>query len=299
MLLNTAAVIVTYNPDRIQLSALIDTLVSSIEHVIIVDNNSSSDVYELISPFAPNFSLLRQSTNSGIACALNIGINYAKTLDSDYVYLFDQDSSPSCHSINQLMYSFQSLSLRIDNLACIGPMYIDRRQKNQSNFYRIEGLRLKRYNLSPEDDPIPVDHLITSGCLFEIAVFEKVGLMNESLFIDYVDIEWCERAISKGAQPYGDPGSFMNHNLGDSPIFLFGTPYPVRSPLRHYYMVRNAIWMYKQTFVRLEWKIVDALRLFRRVVFYSIFAKPQKEHIFMMIKGFWHGLFGKKGCYKR
>lgn len=39
------------------------------------------------------------------------------------------------------------------------------------------------------------DTITTLGSLIPISVFEKVGVMDEPLFIDY---EWCLRAIEKG-----------------------------------------------------------------------------------------------------
>ena len=162
----------------------------------------------------------------------------------------------------------------------------------------MEGLSLVRSSCGSNADLVPVDHLIASGSVIPLKTLDAVGGMREELFIDYVDLEWCERAKSMGYQTYGVCAAKMEHALGDDPISFMGTAYPARSPLRHYYMFRNAIWMYRQNYVRWNWKVVDSLRLLRKYVFYTLFAKPRHIHFWMMTKGMWHGLIGKMGRYQ-
>mgnify|MGYP002888735411 CR=1 FL=1 len=59
-----------------------------------------------------------------------------------------------------------------------------------------------------------VETIITSGSIIPVKVLQNVGLMDETLFIDYIDYEWCLRAIHKGYQIYLSD-SKMRHNMGD------------------------------------------------------------------------------------
>ncbi|WP_286202000.1 hypothetical protein [Ochrobactrum sp. SFR4] len=90
----------------------------------------------------------------------------------------------------------------------------------------------------------------------------------------------------------------MQHDLGDNPIIFFGRKIPVHSPLRHYYHFRNAVWLYKQNWLKTNWKIVDGIKLIRKFVFYSLFTQNRVDHIRMMLKGIWHGLTNKMGAMK-
>jgi len=119
--------------------------------------------------------------------------------------------------------------------------------------------------------------------------------MREDLFIDYVDIEWGLRARHQGFQSYGVCSAYMRHSLGDHPINFFGKNIPLHSPLRHYYHFRNAVLLYREAWVPLNWKLVDGWRLCLKYVFYSLFAKPRMAHWRMMTLGLWHGLKGKTG----
>lgn len=75
-------------------------------------------------------------------------------------------------------------------VASARPRYFDRRQGNALPFIETRGLALHRRTCSAIDDVVDVDYLIASGCLIPQTAIEEVGLMQEDLFIDYVDIEW-------------------------------------------------------------------------------------------------------------
>ena len=124
---------------------------------------------------------------------------------------------------------------------------------------------------------------------------DAVGDMRESLFIDYVDIEWGLRAKSKGFLSFGACGAGMAHDLGDEPFVFFGKKYPHHSALRHYYHFRNAVWMYRQPWLPVHWKLADGWRLLLKYGFYTLFAKPRHQHWWMMTKGVWHGLTDRMG----
>ena len=62
------------------------------------------------------------------------------------------------------------------------------------------------------------DHLISSGSLIRLDVFDKVGLMLEELFIDFVDIEWGMRAKKNGYICYIANNVLMKHSIGDKSV---------------------------------------------------------------------------------
>jgi rhamnosyltransferase len=76
-----------------------------------------------------------------------------------------------------------------------------------------------------------------------------------------------------------------------------GKAHPVRSPLRHYYLFRNALLLYRMRGISLKWKIADALQGVLRFGFYALFAKPRALQIRMMLLGLCHGLIGRTGPF--
>ncbi|MGZ8172765.1 glycosyltransferase family 2 protein [Methylobacter sp.] len=293
------AVVVTYQPERTTLCRLLCALVPQVSFAVIVDNGSPAGIERECSEGLPQHLhgkvvVVSLEDNRGLATAQNIGIAWAKKKGADYILLSDQDSLPHDAMVKELLSAAEHLRMREERLACVGPRYLDPRHDNPPPFLRVQGLRLKR--LTCGGNPVmPVDYLIASGCLIPMDVLEKVGGMRDDLFIDYVDIEWGLRARRLGYQSFGVCAALMTHCLGETPMRFFHRRVPVHSPLRHYYHFRNAILIYKQPGVPLNWKLVDGSRLLMRYGFYTFLTKPRFSHWRMMTLGIWHGLRGKGG----
>jgi len=295
---NVFAVIVTYNPDLTMLDELLDSLLPQVGQAIIVDNCSAVDVSEWFHSIdRDNVTLHKLDENYGIAYAQNIGIKKAPPGDVQFVLLSDQDSKPAENMVFELRNAANKLVASGKKVAAAGPCYVDARQNNPPPFLKIEGLFVKRQVAENANSVVEVDYVIASGCLMPIAVFDQVGLMNNDLFIDYVDIEWGLRAQTFGYQSYGVFAARMSHSLGDEHVSFFGRKVTLHSPLRHYYLIRNGFWLYKQKHMPINWKFVDGYRMLLRMCFYTIFAKPRRKHFSMMMVGLAHGLRSRMGRY--
>lgn len=289
---NVVAVIVTYHPDFDVFEQLLHALIPQVEAIVIVDNGSKADIEAWICKRQLfSIEVIALEDNKGIAAAHNMGIEWARNHEARYVLLMDQDSIPASDMVEKLLRFVCSKSTPV----VAGPRYLDARRDNPPPFIQIRGLRLKRCACATKESVVPVDYLISSGCLIPMSVLDKVGGMRDGLFIDYVDIEWGLRARRHGFQSYGVCSARMQHSLGDHPISFFGKNIPLHSPLRHYYHFRNAVLLYKKPWVPLNWKLVDGWRLCLKYVFYSLFAKPRMAHFHMMTLGVWHGLRGRMG----
>lgn len=293
-----AAVIVTYNPELNELKRLIGSIKLQVAHVAVIDNGSREDLSLFLPGDNKQIIFNRLQQNYGIAKAQNIGIGLAKELGAEYVLLLDQDSIPADDMVSTLLAAAQNQIKSGVKLACVGPRYLDGRQNNPPPFVRINGFRLERQTCEQPDSVVDVDYLIASGSLVPIATLDAVGGMQENLFIDYVDIEWGLRAQYNGYRSFGVCAARMQHDLGENPVRFLGRNIPVHSPLRHYYHFRNAIWLYRQPWLRFNWKTVDAMRLARKFIFYSLMTRPQLQHAKMMLLGIAHGLTGKMGKKK-
>lgn len=294
--LTVIAVVVAYQPVLDQLEQLLKALTPQVDAVMLVDNGSAVDVESWShARQAQSVDVVLLGENKGIAAAQNVGIQWARSRQADYVLLMDQDSIPASDMVEKLISAISNKPFA----AAVGPRYLDMRQDNPPPFIRIEGLRLVRCTCPADEAIVSVDYLIASGCLIPMPVLDKVGGMKDDLFIDYVDIEWGLRARRHGFQSYGVCSAHMQHSLGDAPIKFFGRSIPLHSPLRHYYHFRNAVILYKESWVSLNWKMVDAWRLLLKYVFYSLFATPRFAQWHMMTLGVWHGVIGKTGKFRR
>lgn len=290
------AVVVTYQPEDSSLIPLLDSLKEQVSHVVVVDNGSTRDMASVLAGrLGQQLVLLQLGENLGIAAAQNRGISWARQAEATHVVLFDHDSKPESDMVEKLLRCEQFLNANNHRVASIGPRYLDDRQSNPPPFIRVKGRKLVRCMVPEIGDAVSVDYLIASGCLIPMPVFGVVGDMAEALFIDYVDIEWGQRARSMGYENFGCFSAKMAHSLGDEPIRFLGTAYPARSPLRHYYMFRNAVLLYRMGHISLAWKWADGLRGILRFGFYVLFAKPRLQHLKMMVRGVIDGLRGRSG----
>ncbi|RCW84564.1 glycosyltransferase family 2 protein [Phyllobacterium bourgognense] len=290
-----SGIIVTYNPDLKGLKSLLDAIVPQLGPVIIVDNGSKADIGTWLREQDVHVELVALGDNLGIAKAQNVGIERARAHGSGFVLLLDQDSLPAPDMVVTLVAAAKAQISNGVKLGCVGPRYEDTRQNNPPPFIRTNGFRLERQTCAIPDAVVDVDYLIASGCLIPMGTLDDVGGMREELFIDYVDIEWGLRAGNKGYRSFGVCAALMKHDLGDEPILFLGRQIPVHGPLRHYYHFRNAVWLYRQPWLRFSWKVVDGSRLLRKYVFYSLMTVPRLQHAKMMTTGIFHGLFGKMG----
>jgi rhamnosyltransferase len=290
------AVVVTYEPNESCLLQLLDSLREQVAYVVVVDNGSVKDVRSVLCQrLGAQLAFVALDENLGIAAAQNRGIQWARQVVATHVILFDHDSRPASDMVAKLLDCERFLNSSGRRVASIGPRYLDERQDNPPPFIRVRGRKLTRC-LSPDiGDAVSVDYLIASGCLIPMDVLNVVGGMADELFIDCVDIEWGQRARSKGLENFGCFSAAMAHSLGDEPIRFLGTAYPVRSPLRHYYMFRNAVLLYQMKHIPTAWKWVDGGRCILRFGFYALLAKPRLQHIRMMLLGISDGLQGRSG----
>lgn len=297
---NIIAVVVSYNPDIERFARLCESLQYQVSEVVVVDNGSSNSFRDWVISLDSRipFHLVVLGENKGVAAAQNVGISFALNRGAEYVILFDHDSVPAGDMVSRLYYAAVAKTANGLRVAAVGARYVDHRQNNPPPFIRAKGFNIERQNCPCLDSIVEVSYLISSGCLIPSKVFDTVGMMQEELFIDYVDIEWGLRARMNGFLSFGVCGALMEHDLGDSPIFFLGKNYPSHSALRHYYHFRNAVWLYRQNWVPFHWKCADGYRLILKYLFYSAFAKPRLSQWWMMTKGIFHGLFGKMGASK-
>ncbi|WP_157883277.1 glycosyltransferase family 2 protein [Acinetobacter sp. NCu2D-2] len=243
----------TYNPDIENLINLVSSLHQSQLKVIVVDNASSQKIsFEKMN----DVIVIALKDNLGIAKAQNIGIRKAIEVGCKKIIFFDQDSQIDHDFIKNLISDYEKLKDKGNKVAAIGPQFIDKKL----GFYapglilRKNGL-VKKIDISKIKEPKKVDLIISSGSLIPIEVLQDVGLMNEDFFIDYVDTEWCFRALSKGYKIYVSPRAIMHHSVGDSTIRFMGLTCPVHSAFRRYYRVRNLFLMWNMRHIKKKWII--------------------------------------------
>ena len=289
--MNLDLVLVTYNPDISLLELVIKSISSQVRNIILVDNSPilSADLQHQVKN---NVKLIPLHENKGIALAQNIGIRECLKLDADYILLSDQDTVyPDLFVTNM----FKGVNV---DFAAISPLFNDVHQSNSSQgFVKKNRWGFKKFY--PTDGIHTVFQTIASGCILNVQYLEKIGLMNEDLFIDWVDIEWCWRATNMGYKVLGNANVIISHQLGDSAVNIGFREINIRSPFRHYFITRNAFYLSLRCndldFIH---RVVLFMKSFRYLFGFPIFSKPHFVHFKYTLRGFYHGIKGDVGKYK-
>ena len=287
------AVVVSYQPDPGLLDCLLARLAPQVERIVVVDDGSSETApIETLCRHHGQVEFHSQGFNGGLARAQNAGIRRALDAGARQVILFDQDSEPAPDLVTRLQFAIETLSGRGLRVGAVGANYED---AAHTPFRRIRGPWIQHCRCNGNDCLPRVDYLIASGCLVPAEVLRAVGDMNEALFIDYVDTEWSLRAVAAGYSLHGVCDARMRHRLGDARIALGGRSVALHSPLRHYYMFRNALWLYRQPGLPGRWKLADGIRLTARFFTYALAGPARLRQVRAMLRGLGDGLRGRLG----
>jgi rhamnosyltransferase len=294
------AIVVTFFPDVATLQKLITATLPQVDTLVIVDNGASDNTFDGFCVDVENGKvvILKQPENIGLAAAFNCGIVWARERGSSYVLLLDQDSEPASGMVDTLMQAFTS-SFAGRRIAAVGPRFHDAREDRYAPFVRIGfPINCKMYD-SGKDGLVACDFLISSGSLISLAALVDIGPMDESLFIDNVDLEWSFRALAKGYALIGVCTATMHHRLGHSRLHLpFGLGHvKVHDPIRLYYIMRNRLLLYRLPHTPTVWIAQDVPRVAVKFLLFSLLIRPRMHNIRFMLTGLRDGLLGRSGPY--
>ena len=294
---SVGAVIVTYHPAPAVLERLLFALMPQTSLIVVVDNGSGATLQPVqeVARQQPRITLIENPTNTGIAAAQNCGIARARAGGCSHVILFDQDSLPPPGLVSGLLDAARSVGGEV----VVGPCIIDERLGVRMPFVRFGMLGVKRQRCAEGSAAVvPADFLIASGVLIPLSVFDKVGPMDEALFIDNVDLEWCFRARGRGVRLFGACGVQLVHTLGERAFCVGRRVIHYHAPVRQYYMMRNRILLYRRDYTPKGWIVQDACRVLVKFVLFSLVFAPRARNVAMMLRGVWHGLRGVMGPYR-
>jgi len=223
----------TYELTKQTVMSVEDTVKTIDYEIIIVDNDSPDDSFELLNnDFKDDkkIQLIQNSHNDGFAIANNIGIRQSK---GDYVLLLNSDVVVKENTIEECLDYLESHK----EIGCLGCRVmlpdgqLDKACRRSFptftvSFYRMTGLskifpnspRFNRYNMSYLDDSkvYPVDCVVGAFMLMPRKVLDECGLLDESYFMYGEDIELCYNTKQLGYEVYYYGKSEIIHYKGAS-----------------------------------------------------------------------------------
>jgi len=289
------AVVVTYNPNDSFKTNLV-ALSRQISNIVIIDNASQSKGLDIVKRAAAacNAHLIINTDNSGIAAALNQGVNYGIDNGFEWIATFDQDSSVTPNYFVDLLNVAKAVET-VGKLALVAPYYAD---ETTGLFIRLANKYHKSSDGVEFGIAVPA---ITSGNLIPVRTFDIVGKFDEALFIDHVDHDFCFRCAAQGLLVVEAKNVRLNHSIGR--MVFYKTKFRKKpfasanhSAFRHYFIARNRLIIYQKYFFKHpKWCLYDMKEFCKGLIVIALCEDNKANKLINTARGLMHGLVRRTG----
>ena len=272
------ATVIWYNPDNENIKN-IRTYIDYVEKLYIIDNSKENNKKLADSLNNLKTEYIYNDKNLGIAKALNLACEKAVNDNFEWILTMDQDSSFDSDSINAYFRAFEKMTK--NNVGIISPRHI---LKNDIDKF------------SDVKESAEVDHVMTSGNLLNLKIWEEIGRFDENLFIDEVDSEICFRIIENGYKVIQLNKIRMFHELGNlekKNFFTRKISVLNHNHIRKYYIMRNKFYMLKKYKKYRSRYIYYILNDFFKVIFYEKDKLRKLKYMFKGIADFMKSKMGE------
>ncbi len=281
---NVICILVLYNPDVDLLCKVISSIINQVDCLWISDNSPLPLDTSVLSIASVKVCYKKMHDNVGIAAAQNVGIQYAIEEKYRYIYFIDQDSISPDAVIDVFLQKYaylSSLKIRVGGIAA--------RPYNRCRQEDYRGLIIKGKRINEE--MTEVKELISSSLFVDSSVFDKVGLMEEELFIDGVDHEWCWRAIALGHYRFFVIESMkLEHQIGEGDHSFGQISIQIPTPFRIYYQYRNFFRLLFRSYVPIYWKLSNGFKYIMKFFYFPLFVSPRITYLKKMCHGIYDGI---------
>lgn len=235
--MHLSIIVVSYNTLNLLkqcLSSVYNTLVTEgilkETEVIVVDNASTDGSCEMVKKEFPQVKLIINEKNLGFAKANNQAVKVAK---GEYVLLLNSDTKVKESAFLNLL----KVSKKGKNIGVVGGKLLDRDDSTQASCGFFPHLTKVFLWMSFLDDFPFISRLIkpyhveergfyqkrqeidwvSGACLmFRKDIIDKVGFLDEKIFMYGEEVEWCYRVKKEGFAVLYTPGAEIYHYKGGS-----------------------------------------------------------------------------------
>jgi rhamnosyltransferase len=269
-------IVTSYFPNFDELEHNIKTYLSGIDHLIIWENTpkDKSQIYIFVERLNdPKVEVRTTGKNEFLAYPFNSCIKWASENEFTHILTMDQDS---CFIESQFIEFLQLINFnQKDDIAIYTPT--------------------KSADKTLKGDIVEVENAITSGSVYPIGVFKKVGYFYEDFLIYMMDIEFGIRVKENGLRIICLPNIILDHKTGYVKESNLGFKINNYSAQSTYYIIRNTILTWKLYPHR--FKLAEKTKFFRYKVIYRTLKIVFEDDKLLKIKAIWLGMF--HGVIKR
>jgi len=246
--------------------------------IILVDNDSKDGSGERLYAEYPYVIYLKLPDNKGFTGGNNHAMNYSVNRNYTYTLLLNNDTFVEPDFLEILIRYMKDHNA----VGAIQPkIYFNHDRTllwNGGSWFNpwtgndyVEGTNQK---VSKTSEVLKEPDWIT-GCAFLIRndVIKKTGLLDESLFMYYEDVDYSFRIKNEGYSLIYHPESVVYHIAGASTRAKEKGKEGFLNPIVHYYLIRNKIWLLKKYLKPVQWisaGTINALYLSGTLVYFIL-----------------------------
>lgn len=192
--------------------------------IIVIDNGSVDGSPQMVAKKFPKVKLIKNSDNLGFAKANNQGIKIAR---GEFIFLLNSDA----YLIDDPIKNLVKRARQIENLGAIAPLVLnENRSIQQSVGYMPDLWRIFLWMSFIDDLPLgdflkpyhvdhdrfykkehKVDWLTGAALMVPKKVIDKVGPLDDNIFMYGEDVDWCMRIKKHGFDIYYSPVAKLIH----------------------------------------------------------------------------------------
>jgi len=260
--------------------------------VVLVDNGSIDGTVEAVKKRFPEATILALKKNYGFPGALNRGIKKTK---GDYVLILQSDTVVEKNFLKNLIKVAEKSKLEI---GAFGPKVYYYHQKNVINkaYGKINRKTLHLTNVGKGEkdrgqyDKIrEVETTAFTGILIKREVFDKIGLLDERLFLYFEDVDFFLRAERAGYKFLFVPQA----RIWDKEKATFGK----ETPQTIYYLIRNKLIVENKLRPFSHFEHIRNIRFMLSSSALMAIDKAKRNHLRAVVLGifdFYRKRFGQK-----
>jgi GT2 family glycosyltransferase len=285
-----AAVVVTFNrPKELKLvvQALLNQTVKP-SSIIVIDNAGPLPAIDVLEPH-PNLKIIRLNENTGGAGGFSQGISEALKLDTDWIWLMDDDAIPRVDDLEKLIVATKTSEENIGALCgCVYEydLIATAHRRNINFLFGFESsLPVSAYK---SDIAIQTGSFV--GFFLKAIVPKKIGLPNTDYFLAYDDTEYSLRIQKNGWHINLVPDSKIDHLRPQGSRLRHG-----EFSQKHFYNIRNRLITMRDyctwPLVALIWASCVGVAIWLRTD--KRFSEKNRNLFVMAILDGWAGKLGK------
>jgi len=267
-------------------------------HILVVDNGSTDNsVTELRKITSSRVELLESAVNNGYTGGCNLGLARALELDAAYVWLLNNDAVVAPETLSSLV----ALAQTDPRIGLATPVIASLDEVPHITF--AGGVCDMNAALYEETNDIAIAQqwaterpkaglVIGTAMLIRTRLIREIGMLDESFFMYYEDIDYSARSLKAGYRNVVDWSSVVYHlekNRNTNPLGM--------KPHYWYYIARN-----ESRFWRKHLGLVKSLRnswwSFNGFLRHHNRCKTNPVASEAILAGLWHGWLNRSGPYQ-